>query len=109
MTTHNNNIDGVTTERVYAALEGVIDPEIGINIIDLGLIYGITHFDDRLEVTMTLTTPACPMGNQLLEETSRAVKAVVDTSMEVAVRLKWEPQWKPEMMSDKAKELLGWH
>ncbi|MFO7593504.1 MAG: metal-sulfur cluster assembly factor [Pseudomonadota bacterium] len=109
MTPHNNNIEGLTTERINAALKGDIDPETGIKIVDLGLVYGIVQSHDRIEVTMTLTTPACPMSGQLVEETKGATQAVVDTSKEVVIRLKWEPQWNPEMMSDKAKELLGRH
>lgn len=108
MKEHNNIADERTTEKVYNALQSVIDPEIGINIVDLGLIYGITLLGERLEVTMTLTTPACPMGSQLIEEAREAVTTAVSTSLEVNIRLNWKPEWDPEMMSDKAKHLLGW-
>ena len=95
-------------ERAYRALQGVIDPEVGINIVDLGLVYSVTVDEARLEVTMSLTTPACPMGNQLLEEAREALQAMVQDSLEVDIALVWEPPWNPQMMSDKAKQLLGW-
>ena len=95
-------------ELACRALQGVIDPEVGINIVDLGLVYSVTVDAERLEVTMSLTTPACPMGNQLLEEAREALQAMVQDSLEVDIALVWEPPWNPQMMSDKAKQLLGW-
>ncbi len=98
----------IAKELAYDALQGVIDPEVGINIVDLGLVYAVTADGDRLEVTMSLTTPACPMGSHMVDEAREAVQAQVQPSLDVAINLVWEPQWHPEMMSDKAKQLLGW-
>ncbi len=95
-------------ELVYNALRGVIDPEVGINIVELGLVYEVIADASRVDVTMTLTSPACPMGNHLAEESREAIRAVVPPSVLVDVKLAWEPAWRPEMMSDKAKQLLGW-
>lgn len=108
MTVHNLSKEEPASELAYSALKGVIDPEIGINIVDLGLVYNVTADNERLEVTMSLTTPACPMGNHLVEEAREAVERIVQHSLEVDVKLVWDPPWDPQMMSDKAKQLLGW-
>jgi metal-sulfur cluster biosynthetic enzyme len=100
--------EGLTRELAIRALRGVIDPEVGINIVDLGLIYNVTVDADRLEVRMGLTSPACPMGNRMVEEARELVQAIMQYSMEVDVKLVWDPPWNPQMMSDKAKQLLGW-
>lgn len=91
-------------------LRDVIDPEIGINIVDLGLLYDVRlSGDGTAMITMTLTTPGCPLGGYLTEaidETLRVVPGVTD----IDVRIVWEPPWDPdEMMSDWAKDQLGWN
>jgi len=108
MTVNNLSKEELARELAYNALKGVIDPEIGINIVDLGLVYTVTADAERLEVTMSLTTPACPMGNQMVEEAREAVQDMLQHSLEVDIRLVWDPPWDPHMMSDKAKQLLGW-
>jgi metal-sulfur cluster biosynthetic enzyme len=90
-------------------LRDVIDPEIGINIVDLGLLYDVRLSSDGTAVVrMTLTTPGCPLGGYLTDEihdTLRDVPGVTGAD----VRIVWEPPWEPdEMMSDWAKEQLGW-
>lgn len=94
--------------QVYLALQRVIDPEVGINIVDLGLIYEVTVLDGRVDIAMTMTTPACPMSSHLVGEAYEIVGAVLDAGIALEINLVWEPLWSPEMMSDKAKELLGW-
>lgn len=98
----------VALKVVYSALETVIDPEVGINIVDLGLVYGVDVSAERVAVNMTLTSPACPMGAHLAEESREAIQVQVPSSVEVDIKLVWEPAWSPEKMSDKAKQLLGW-
>ncbi|WP_428624041.1 metal-sulfur cluster assembly factor [Sedimenticola sp.] len=107
--TDNPNAEEIARQVVYNALRGVIDPEVGINIVDLGLVYQVVANAERVNVTMTLTSPACPMGGHLADEGREAIQAVVPTSVVVDVRLAWEPAWSPEMMSDEAKRLLGWN
>ncbi len=95
------------TEALWNALKEVIDPEIGINVVDLGLIYDIEMLADRVQLTMTLTSPACPMGAQVKEECEAALAAVVESALPVVVELVWEPPWTPERMSERAQRALG--
>jgi metal-sulfur cluster biosynthetic enzyme len=93
--------------KVGAALFEVIDPELGINIMDLGLIYGIGVFEDNdVLIKMTLTTPGCPMHDSIINGVKYRVSRVEGVG-EVIVDLVWEPAWNPGKMSDKAKEMLG--
>lgn len=91
---------------VIAALKTVHDPEIPVNIHDLGLIYGLELFDDgSVRIEMTLTAPACPVAGEFPGMVAQAVAAVPGVG-EVEVRLVWEPQWTPERMSEEARLLL---
>lgn len=104
----NSTHRAITPETVYEILRAVIDPEIGVNIVDLGLVYEVVVEDGRVAVTMTLTSPACPMGAHLADESRQAIEAAVGPAVEVDLQLAWEPAWSPEMMSDEARRLLGW-
>jgi metal-sulfur cluster biosynthetic enzyme len=96
-----------TEDMVREALrENVIDPEIGINVVDLGLVYGIEVEDGVAEITMTLTTPMCPLGPYLDAEVQGAVRDVPDVS-DVRVNLVWQPPWTPDKMTEEAKLELG--
>jgi metal-sulfur cluster biosynthetic enzyme len=97
-----------TKQEVIEALKPVQDPEIRIGIVDLGLVYDvIINEAGRVQVKMTLTTPACPFGEMLLTQAHRAVEAL-DGVSEVEVVLVWDPPWDPrEMCSDQAKDQLG--
>jgi len=94
--------------QVIDLLGTIIDPELGIDIVQLGLVYSVSVFDGNIEVLMTLTTPTCPMGNYLVNEVNGVLQRRFGSCCSVDVKLVWEPQWKPEMMSDKAKTFLGW-
>lgn len=92
--------------EVVEALKSVFDPEIPVNIYDLGLIYALDVFDDgSVKVDMTLTAPACPVAGEMPGMVAEAV-AGVDGVGEVEVQLVWEPQWTPERMSEEARLLL---
>lgn len=93
--------------RVMEALRQVVDPELGINIVDLGLVYGGDVRDGQVHVTMTMTTPACPMEELLMEMVHSAILRELPEARSVDVDLVWEPQWKPDMMSPAAKAQLG--
>ncbi len=97
----------VTYDTVISALKQVIDPELGINIVDLGLVYDVHIAQDHVLITMTMTTPACPLGAHLVDEATAAVERLAGTAS-VAVRLVWHPAWTPMMMSLEAKQQLGW-
>ena len=94
-------------EPIIAALRQVHDPEIPVNIYDLGLIYRIDIADNGdVDVDMTLTAPACPVAGMMPVMVKDAVKTV-DGVGEVEVELVWDPPWSPETMSDEAKLTLG--
>jgi metal-sulfur cluster biosynthetic enzyme len=97
----------LTVDDAIAALKRVIDPELGINIVDLGLVYDVQIAGDDVLVTMTMTTPACPLGAHLVDETTFAVEQLTGAAS-VDVQLVWEPAWSPMMMSVEAKQQLGW-
>jgi metal-sulfur cluster biosynthetic enzyme len=96
----------INETQVMDALRFVIDPEIGLNIVDLGLVYDVIIEEAMITVTMTLTTPGCPMHSSITSWVENQVKAL-DPGYEVFVNLVWEPQWTPDKMSDEAKQLLG--
>jgi len=94
-------------DQVTAALREVYDPEIPVNLYDLGLIYDITIEDSgNVSVLMTLTTPACPVAAEMPQQVADAVSTVPGTG-KVTVTLTWEPPWTMEKMSDDAKLALG--
>lgn len=96
----------VSIETLREALMDVIDPELGFNIVDLGLVYGIRIAGRRAEIVMTMTTPGCPATNYL-QEGARARALAVPGVDEVDVKVVWSPPWTPDMMSDRAKQFFG--
>jgi len=93
-------------EGVIAALKDIFDPEIPVNIYDLGLIYGVDIVDDHAVVTMTLTTPHCPVAESMPGEVELRVGTVPGIGS-AEVNLVWDPPWDPAKMSDDAKLELG--
>ena len=93
---------------ILRALRGVSDPEVGVNIVDLGLIYSAEIDGDKVRVVMTMTTPACPMHSYLTEEVREAILAEFEEVTNVNVQLVWEPAWSPRMISEQGKRQLGW-
>jgi len=100
--------EGVTSEQVREALRLVIDPELGVNVVDLGLIYAIDVQDGEVRVDMTMTTPACPLGESLSEQAETAIRERLPGVRAVTVTLVWDPPWRPSMMSAATRERLGW-
>ena len=90
------------------ALTQVIDPEVGMNIVDLGLVYDIRIAAERIEVGITMTTPACPMSSMIAEQAREVILAALPAETEVMVNLVWDPPWDASMMSDHAREHFGW-
>ena len=88
-------------------LRTVIDPELGINIVDLGLVYGAETVDGVARIRLTTTTPACPIGSYLTDAIRWALLEV-DGLLDVDVELTHDPPWSPDRMSDEAKVQLGW-
>ena len=96
----------LTEETVLENLKQIIDPEVGINIVDMGLIYGVDIKDETVGITMTLTSPGCPVGPQLVNGTQNVTQQLEGVD-EVNVDVVWTPPWAPEMMTDDAKDELG--
>lgn len=93
-------------EQVREALKGVIDPELGLNIVDLGLIYDVEVEDGLATVTMTLTSPGCPAGGMIMsgaQEAARGTEGVNDAD----VRLVWKPFWTPDRIDPDVRAALG--
>ena len=95
--------------EILEALKEVDDPEIGMNIVDLGLVYGVQWDDDkgRVHVKLTLTSPGCPLGPEIIRNVKRELAKVEDI-LNVDVDLVWSPLWHPSMMSEHAKDDLGY-
>lgn len=97
----------ITEDDVKEALKDVIDPELGYNIVDLGLIYGVTINDDNtVDIVMTMTTPGCPATNYIQEGTHQRL-LTMDGVEDAMVNVVWSPPWDPAMMSDDAKQHFG--
>jgi metal-sulfur cluster biosynthetic enzyme len=96
----------VSEEDVYEALEEVIDPELGLDFVSLGLVYDVAIEQEDVYVTFTLTTPACPIGPQVSEQMKEFVGDLPGVSA-VHPKMVFEPTWSPEMMSEDAKFALG--
>jgi metal-sulfur cluster biosynthetic enzyme len=96
----------VETEAVRQALRQVKDPEVGSNIVDLGLVYTIDVNGGDVRIEMTLTSPGCPAGGQILAEAD-AVTREVEGVKNVSVELVWEPFWSPERIDPKVRAYLG--
>ena len=95
-------------EQVRAALQGVEDPEAGMSVLDLGLVYGVRCAPGRVEVDLTMTSPACPAAGHIVEEAEAAIRVAVPADTKVRVALVWDPPWSPERMSDEARRRFGW-
>lgn len=98
----------LSEEDIRTTLYSVIDPEVGMNIVDLGLVYGVTVADNMLRVDLTMTTPACPMGEMILDDARQVLEALSPASTGIELNLVWDPPWHPGMMSEHARNHFGW-
>ena len=95
-----------TGDQVREILRGVYDPDLHINIVDLGLVYGVDVKGEEVDVKMTLTSPACPYGPYLIhqvKDTVQALKGIAKADVEVV----WDPPWGPAMMTEEVRLELG--
>jgi metal-sulfur cluster biosynthetic enzyme len=93
---------------VLAALHRVVDPEVAMSIVDVGLVYGVTVTPERLHVVVTMTSAACPVADVILDDVDTELGAIVPTGMAVDIELAWEPPWSTDRMSAGAKAFMGW-
>ena len=93
-------------DTILTALKNVKDPELGVNVVDLGLIYAVQTRDSEVDVDMTLTSPACPAGPQMLRDVTAAVETLEGVT-KANVKLVMSPPWSPEKMTDDARDELG--
>jgi len=96
----------VTKEKVYEALHECFDPEIPVNIVDLGLVYDVEVKDEHVAVKMTLTAPGCGMGAMIANDARQRI-LLLDDVVEGTVDLVWDPLWNPSMISETARQKLG--
>ncbi len=97
----------VSETLILTALKHVLDPEIGVNIVDLGLVYEVKVENGDVYITMTMTTPGCPLHESISKGAEEAVRQLPGVE-NVKVDLVWQPAWTPERMSDWARKQLGW-
>ena len=95
-----------TAEELIETLKQVIDPELMVNIVDLGLIYSVNEEDRKVSVEMTLTSPACPAGPQIVQQAKMALERLDDID-EAKVTITLSPPWTPDRMTDDARDVLG--
>lgn len=98
----------LTEENVREALKQVIDPELGVNVVDLGLVYGIAIVDGHAEITMTLTTLGCPLHDSLSDAVQTVVGFMIPTVETVSVNMVWDPPWSPDRITEDGRRELGW-
>jgi metal-sulfur cluster biosynthetic enzyme len=96
-----------TREEVFEALHQVEDPELGMDIVELGLVYDVAVDGPTVKVTHTLTSMGCPAGPMIQEDIDSAVRSNFESVESVELELTWDPPWTPERMSDDAKFILG--
>ena len=92
-----------TAEQVWEAMKDVIDPELGINVVDLGLVYGITVEEGNAVVDMTLTSAACPLTDLLEEQTFAALDPITESHR---INWVWMPPWGPERITDDGRDMM---
>lgn len=96
----------VTKEEILAALKNVYDPEIPINVVDLGLVYGVQVNEGNVQVQMTLTAPGCGMGPFIAQQAEFAI-ADIEGVEDVQVEMVFDPPWSPDLISEDAKAQMG--
>ena len=95
-------------QPIEDALRQVVDPEVAMTIVDVGLVYGVTVTDDAVQVRVTMTSAACPVIDVILGDIEAELDRVVPPQRKIHVDLVWEPAWSTDRMSRRAKAFMGW-
>jgi metal-sulfur cluster biosynthetic enzyme len=90
------------------ALRRVVDPEVAMNIVDVGLVYGVSVDQERVHVRVTMTSAACPVADVIIGDIEQQLDRAVPADLLIQVEVVWEPPWTPERLSDQAKGFMGW-
>lgn len=95
--------------KITEILRTVVDPELMVNIVDLGLVYGVAYDEagKKIDVALTLTSPGCPMGEIIIEDAQRSIESGYP-DFGVNINLVWEPSWSPEKLTERGKSELGY-
>ncbi|HYW58175.1 MAG TPA: iron-sulfur cluster assembly protein [Polaromonas sp.] len=95
-------------QPLVEALRRVVDPEVAMRIVDVGLIYGVTVTDEKLHVRLTMTSAACPVADLIIEEVETELDRVAPPELLIEVELVWEPPWSADRMSERARRFMQW-
>ena len=95
-------------QPIEGALRRVVDPEVAMTIVDVGLVYGVTITGERLHVLITMTSAACPVIDVILDDVETELDRVAPPGMRIELELVWEPPWTTDRMSARAKAFMGW-
>ena len=95
-------------ESILKLLKTIIDPETGINIVDMGLIYEVAPSEEGVFIKMGMTSAACPMGDLILADMNRALRTIYVTPNKIDIEVTFNPPWEPSMMSESARKEFGW-
>lgn len=95
-------------QPILAALTKVVDPEVAMSIVDVGLIYGVTVDHEKVHVLITMTSAACPVTDVIVDEVEQELDRIAPPGLLVHVELVWDPPWTMERMSDRARRFMGW-
>lgn len=93
---------------IEAALRQVVDPEVAMSIVDVGLVYGVAVTDQQVHVRMTMTSAACPVTDVIVADVENELDRVLPADFEIRVEVVWEPPWSTDRMSARAKAFMGW-
>jgi metal-sulfur cluster biosynthetic enzyme len=96
-------------QPIVAALERVVDPEVALNIVDVGLVYGVkAQADDVVSVELTMTSAACPVADVIVGDVEFELDQSLPGEWKIHVELVWEPPWTPERISENGRRFMGW-
>jgi metal-sulfur cluster biosynthetic enzyme len=100
--------DPALEPRITAALKRVIDPEMALDVVELGLVYGVEAGPKEARVRVTMTSAACPVTEYIVDEIAHELRSELGEGVMVHVALVWDPPWSPERMSARARSAMGW-
>jgi metal-sulfur cluster biosynthetic enzyme len=95
-------------QPITEALRRVVDPEVAMSIVDVGLVYGVTVAGQKIHVLLTMTSAACPVADVIAGDVESELDRIAPADLQIHVELVWEPEWTPARMSERAKIFMGW-